>query len=1022
MGMGGWDRTRLLLLAGSLLVSHVVWGAEGISGKGIVTAFPTTAALPGILTPPTITTTQNNYSPTGLATASVLRLCTDASRDLTGIAGGTSGRLLLLHNVCANPLVLKDESASSTDVNRFALPADVTLDAEKSAMLQHDLAAVSTYSVNVLATQSFSADRIRLDVRGQPVDVGAGAFTIEMWVRGTAANNASATGTTAGDTSAADYAWINGHIFIDRDVVGSVGTGGDWGASFIPTSTDSAVRVVRFGLENSGGTQRTIQGSTHVLDDTWHHVAVTRSGANLAIYVDGVLDFNTTNGPTGNLAYDGPATCPQCYLTFGHEKHYDSGVYNFNGYMDEIRVWDVERTATQILENMCSTLPGNTANLKMYLRLEEGSGTAPIDATGLNTGITLNSTAGSGGWATSLSTCLAGSPRWRLIDPSGASTGDITDVWGCTTGNCSTLTGAAGDSLDAGSADSIRPETRSTSVPGTCSEGQLHQDTDSGGTELYVCTATNAFAKVGEDARLSGDLTPAQITATQNNYAPAGISTAPVLRVTTDAARIITGLRCYDAADCDAAADGRLVTIMNVNAAGGGTLQLTTESGSSTAANRFTFGADQGGRSYLLSALESVTLWYDATSSRWRAFSDGLPLSGVTAGTYGGYDTSAFVQFDDRGRVVSASDRALRSVGENFAFTGVISPTQIVANTDNYAPTGLSTATGLRLSTDAARDLTGITGGVAGRILFLHNVGSFNLVLRDDVTSTAANRFALTGDFTLTPDMAIILQYDNTSLRWRLVADGAGGGTGDIMDVWGCTTGNCNALTGAAGDSLDAGSADSSRPETRSTSVPGTCAEGQLHQDTDSGGTELYVCTATNAFTKVGIADPTLGTDTAGNYVDSVASNNGITGGAAGSEGAALTVGFDYAATLASNPTMAAGECRFASSATERGLICEGATADGIEVALLFADPISTDKTLTAPAETGTLCSTGSVCSGYQAGPLTGDVTTSGAAATIAADSVALTTDTTGNYVSAATASQGLLVTGTEGASLGLID
>jgi hypothetical protein len=41
-------------------------------------------------------------------------------------------------------------------------------------------------------------------------------------------------------------------------------------------------------------------------------------------------------------------------------------------------------------------------------------------------------------------------------------------------------------------------------------------------------------------------------------------------------------------------------------------------------------------------------------------------------------------------------------------------------------------------------------------------------------------------------------------------------------------------------------------------------------------------------------------------------------------------------------------------------------------------------------------------------------------ALTIAANAVALTTDTTGNYVSSATASQGLLLTGAEGASLGL--
>ena len=44
---------------------------------------------------------------------------------------------------------------------------------------------------------------------------------------------------------------------------------------------------------------------------------------------------------------------------------------------------------------------------------------------------------------------------------SGAS-GDITDVWGCGTGDCSTITAAAGDSLDAGSATSSRPRATSS--------------------------------------------------------------------------------------------------------------------------------------------------------------------------------------------------------------------------------------------------------------------------------------------------------------------------------------------------------------------------------------------------------------------------------------------------------------------------------------------------------------------------------------------------------------------------------
>jgi hypothetical protein len=83
------------------------------------------------------------------------------------------------------------------------------------------------------------------------------------------------------------------------------------------------------------------------------------------------------------------------------------------------------------------------------------------------------------------------------------------------------------------------------------------------------------------------------------------------------------------------------------------------------------------------------------------------------------------------------------------------------------------------------------------------------------------------------------------------VRDEAGSGSGDITDVWGCTTANCSALTAAAGDSLDAGLADASSPATRSTTLPGTCAEGQLHQDTNSGGSETYICTATNTWLKI---------------------------------------------------------------------------------------------------------------------------------------------------------------------------
>jgi hypothetical protein len=94
-----------------------------------------------------------------------------------------------------------------------------------------------------------------------------------------------------------------------------------------------------------------------------------------------------------------------------------------------------------------------------------------------------------------------------------------------------------------------------------------------------------------------------------------------------------------------------------------------------------------------------------------------------------------------------------------------------------------------------------------------------------------------------------------------------------------------------------------------------------------------------------------LGTDTTGNYVASVANGTGITGGAAGSEGGALTLGLDYSATPAGNPTLSSGQSSFASS----GVIFEGATANTFETLLTPADPTASDKTITLPDASGTV-------------------------------------------------------------------
>jgi len=99
--------------------------------------------------------------------------------------------------------------------------------------------------------------------------------------------------------------------------------------------------------------------------------------------------------------------------------------------------------------------------------------------------------------------------------------------------------------------------------------------------------------------------------------------------------------------------------------------------------------------------------------------------------------------------------------------TGVITPTTLAANTDNWAPTDLDISSVIRVAASAAYNLTGITAQPTGTLLTLHNIGSFNITLIDDATSTAANRFQLPSDTVLAPDGAISLRYDGVSSRWR---------------------------------------------------------------------------------------------------------------------------------------------------------------------------------------------------------------------------------------------------------------
>ena len=119
---------------------------------------------------------------------------------------------------------------------------------------------------------------------------GIGDFTIECWVNWT--------------TVAADKGLISRYT----------------------SSTGWALRYSGLGLQFSDGDSSLLVYSTTPATNTWYHYAVTRSGTNLKMFIDGVVVASATNSTSLN------ASNP---LYIGSLA---SNLWFFNGYLDDIRI------------------------------------------------------------------------------------------------------------------------------------------------------------------------------------------------------------------------------------------------------------------------------------------------------------------------------------------------------------------------------------------------------------------------------------------------------------------------------------------------------------------------------------------------------------------------------------------------------------------------------------------------------------------------------------------------------------
>ncbi len=181
--------------------------------------------------------------------------------------------------------------------------------------------------------------------------LGTSDFTIEFWMNGTAGG-------------------------IDQYVLTNRTSEGDANGNWFVCNYLSASQSMGFGMaaDGSGG-----GGGVNSLDGAipagvWHHVAITRDGTMITIFIDGVQNNQTTDSFVRNL------TVTSNTARFGDWVGYNRP---YQGKLDEVRIWNTPRSQADIQNNMNTTLTGNEAGLVAYYRFDRG--TACGNNTGINT-------------------------------------------------------------------------------------------------------------------------------------------------------------------------------------------------------------------------------------------------------------------------------------------------------------------------------------------------------------------------------------------------------------------------------------------------------------------------------------------------------------------------------------------------------------------------------------------------------------------------------------------------------------
>ncbi len=331
----------------------------GINGTASMTQAAQTVASAGTVT--IVGASSITQSGQTVAAAGTVAIVGSASMTQAGNTLAATGTV---------PAVGINGSAAITQAAQTVAAAGVVAIAGSAAITQASNTLALPHALRFYGNAASQIDRVRIPLEDgastqYPVNVGAGDFTVEAWLRCAYADNAS----TATDE---DARYSN--IVYDRDSWGEQ-RGHVWGVT-----RSGGSLVACFGQAGSGGAWSTIFSTSDIGDGEWHHVAVTRnqSTGQVRIWVDGASEasgtYDTTDwsfpaGHTVALGQDNE------YAVIGTEKH-DVG-YGYNGQVDELRISDIVRYTATFAPGRRFEPDGDAVGL---YHLDDASGTVASDS------------------------------------------------------------------------------------------------------------------------------------------------------------------------------------------------------------------------------------------------------------------------------------------------------------------------------------------------------------------------------------------------------------------------------------------------------------------------------------------------------------------------------------------------------------------------------------------------------------------------------------------------------------------